>query len=75
MFNSVKSLCNYCKCVMIIQAHALVSIGMKINDHVLRRKHPKPNLKAAMPPRLDQFVFEFAGKKPDKARDTQLAKR
>ena len=38
------------------------------------KKHPKPNVKAAMPPKLDQFVSEFAGKKLDKARDAQLAK-
>ena len=35
------------------------------------KKHPKPNVKAAQPPKLDQFVSEFAGKKLD---NTQLAK-
>ena len=38
------------------------------------KKHPKPNVKAAQPPKLDQFVSEFAGKKLDKARDAQLEK-
>ena len=38
------------------------------------KKHPKANVKAAQPPKLDQFVSEFAGKKLDKARDAQLAR-
>ena len=38
------------------------------------KKHPKPNTKAAKPPKLDQFVVDFAGKKLDKARDAQLCR-
>jgi hypothetical protein len=38
------------------------------------KKHPKPNVKAAKPPKLDQFVVDFAGKKLDKARDAQLCR-
>jgi hypothetical protein len=38
------------------------------------KKHPKPDVEAALPPKLDSFVADFAGKKLDKARDSQLAK-
>ena len=38
------------------------------------KKHPKPNVKAAFPPKLDLFVSEFAGKRLDKARDAQLTR-
>ena len=38
------------------------------------KKHPIPNAKAAKPPKLDQFVVDFAGKKLDKARDAQLCR-
>ena len=38
------------------------------------KRHPKPDIKAAMPPKLDSFVADFTGKKVDKARDSQLAK-
>ena len=35
------------------------------------KRHPKPDVEAAMPPKL---VADFAGKKLDKARDSQLSK-
>ena len=38
------------------------------------KRHPKPDVEAAMSPKLDGFVADFAGKKLDKARDSQLAK-
>ena len=38
------------------------------------RKHPKPDTKAMAPPRLDQFITDFAPKKVDKARDAALAR-
>lgn len=38
------------------------------------KRHPKPNCKAMVPPKLDQFVSEFAPKKVDKARDAALSK-
>lgn len=36
------------------------------------KRHPKPNTKAALPPKLDQFLIDYAGKKLDKAKDAQL---
>ena len=38
------------------------------------KRHPKPDIEAALPPKLDSFAADFAGKKLDKARDSQLAK-
>ena len=38
------------------------------------KRHPKPNSKVMVPPRLDQFVSDFAPKKVDKARDAALSK-
>lgn len=38
------------------------------------KRHPKPDIDAAVPPKLDSFVADFAGKKLDKARDSQLSK-
>ena len=38
------------------------------------KKHPKPDVEAVVSPRLDSFVVDFAGKKLDKAKDTQLAR-
>lgn len=38
------------------------------------RKHPKPDTKAMAPPKLDQFITDFAPKKVDKARDTALTR-
>ena len=38
------------------------------------KRHSKPDVEAAVPPRLDGFIADFAGKKLDKARDAQLAK-
>ena len=38
------------------------------------RVHPKPDTPVASPPKLDQFMSDFAGKRLDKARDTQLIK-
>ena len=38
------------------------------------KKHPKPNSKVMVPPKLDQFVSDFAPKKVDKARDAALSK-
>ena len=36
--------------------------------------HPKPNSKVMVPPKLDQFVSDFAPKKVDKARDAALSR-
>ena len=38
------------------------------------KRHPKPNSKVMVPPKLDQFVSDFAPKKVDKARDAALSK-
>ena len=38
------------------------------------KKHPKPDIEAAAPPKLDSFISDFAGKKLDKARDAKLAR-
>lgn len=38
------------------------------------KKHPKPDSKVMVPPKLDQFVSDFAPKKVDKARDASLSK-
>ena len=38
------------------------------------KRHPKPNCKVMAPPKLDQFVSDFAPKKVDKARDAALSK-
>ena len=38
------------------------------------KRHLKPDIDAAVPPKLDSFVADFAGKKLDKARDSQLSK-
>ena len=38
------------------------------------KKHPKPNTKVMVPPKLDSFVSEFAPKKVDKAIDVALSK-
>ena len=38
------------------------------------RKHPKPDTKVMIPPKLDPFVSDFAPKKVDKARDAGLAR-
>ena len=38
------------------------------------RKHPKPDTKVMIPPKLDQFISDFAPKKVDKARDAALTK-
>ena len=38
------------------------------------RVHPKPDTPVASPPKLDQFISDVAGKRLDKARDTQLIK-
>ena len=38
------------------------------------KKHPKPNSNVMVPPKLDQFVSDFAPKKVDKARDTAMSK-
>ena len=38
------------------------------------KRHLKPDVEAAIPPRLDGFVADFAGKKLDKAHGAHLAK-
>ena len=38
------------------------------------RVHLKPETPVASPPKLDQFMLDFAWKRLDKARDTQLIK-
>ena len=38
------------------------------------RKHSNPDTKATAPPKLDQFITDFAPKKVDKARDAALAR-
>ena len=38
------------------------------------RKHPKPDTKVMVPPKLDQFITDFAPRKVDKARDAALTK-
>ena len=38
------------------------------------KKHPKPNTKVMVPPKLDQFVCDFAPKKVDKSRDAAMCK-
>ena len=38
------------------------------------RKHPKPDTKVMVPPKLDQFITDFAPQKVDKARDAALKK-
>ena len=41
---------------------------------MFRRKHQKPDTKATVPPKLDQFITDFAPKKVDKAWDAALTK-
>ena len=36
------------------------------------KRHPKPDNDVAVPPKLDSLVADFTGRKPDKARDSQL---
>ena len=63
------------------------SVGKYLNHHfrkgltkeectAMLKKHLKPNTKAATarPPKLEQFVVDFSGKKLDKARDAQLCR-
>ena len=38
------------------------------------KRHPKPNAKVMTPPKLDQFVSDFAPKKVDKAKDAALSR-
>ena len=38
------------------------------------RKHPKPDTKVMVSPKLDQFITDFAPKKVDKARDAALTR-
>jgi len=38
------------------------------------KKHPKPDTEAAVPPKLDSFISDFADKKLDKGCDAQLAR-
>ena len=38
------------------------------------RKHPKPDTKVMIPPKLDQMITDFAPKKVDRARDAALTK-
>ena len=56
-----------------IDKHFRRSLSKEERTAMLRR-HPKPDVEAALPPKLDGFVADFAGKKLDKARDSQLAK-
>ena len=56
-----------------IDKHFRRSLSKEERTAMLKR-HPKPDVEAALPPKLDGFVADFAGKKLDKARDSQLAK-
>ena len=56
-----------------IDKHFRQALSKEERTAMLKR-HPKPDVEAAIPPRLDGFVADFAGKKLDKARDAQLAK-
>ena len=38
------------------------------------QKHPKPDTKVMVPPKLDQFITDFAPRKVDKARNAALTK-
>ena len=38
------------------------------------KRHPKPDTEVMAPPKLDNFIADFGGRKVDKARDAQLAK-
>ena len=55
-----------------IDKHFRRSLSKKCT--AMLKRHPKPDIEAAMPPKLDKFVADFAGKKLDEARDSQLAK-
>ena len=41
---------------------------------VMLKRHSKPYIDAAVPPKPDSFVADFSGKKLDNARDSQLSK-
>lgn len=56
-----------------IETHFRKSLSKEERTAMLKR-HPKPNTKAALPPKLDQFLVDFSGKKLDKARDAQLSR-
>ena len=56
-----------------VEKHFRRSLSKEERTAMLKR-HPKPDTNAAAPPKLDSFVADFAGKKLDKARDSQLAK-
>lgn len=56
-----------------IDKHFRRSLSKEERTAMLKR-HPKPDVEAALPPKLDSFVADFAGKKLDKGRDSQLAK-
>ena len=56
-----------------IDKHFRRSLSKEERTAMLKR-HPKPDVEAALPPKLDSFVADFAGRKLDKARDSQLAK-
>lgn len=56
-----------------IDRHFRRSLSKEERTAMLKR-HPKPDVEAALPPKLDSFVADFAGKKLDKGRDSQLAK-
>ena len=38
------------------------------------KRHPKPDTVVMAPPKLDQFIADFASRSIDKARDSSLAK-
>lgn len=56
-----------------IDKHFRRSLSKEERTAMLKR-HPKPDIEAAIPPKLDSFIADFAGKKLDKARDSQLTK-
>ena len=56
-----------------IEKHFCRSLSKQERTAMLKR-HPKPDTEAAVPPKLDNFISDFAGKKLDKARDAQLAR-
>ena len=56
-----------------LEEHFRKSLSKEQRTAMLRR-HPKPDTKAVIPPKLDQYILDFAGKKLDKARDAQLSR-
>ena len=56
-----------------LEQHFRKSLSKEERTAMLR-KHPKADTKVMVPPKLDQFITDFAPKKVDKARDAALTK-